>query len=275
MRKLLVFQHAPSEPLGVLDPMLRRWGFRIRYANFARDPACSWISVATTAWWCSVADERDQADQYPHLPTEIAAIREALRLGVPVLGICLGAQLLAAALGATVRPNKVREIGWYPLQPAPQAGEDRLFRHFDGSQRVFQWHAYTFDLPPGAVHLASSESCEHQAFRLGERAYGCSSTSRPTKRSSGAGSTCRLTGPSWKNTLSSASCMTRMPCGAGAEAQRARVPRVHRAFRVAAAGAALRKPLIAASSAFASACGATLARSGFTRRFEVLIKPAV
>jgi len=114
----------------------------------------------------------DQADQYPHLPTEIAAIREALRLGVPVLGICLGAQLLAAALGATVRPNKVREIGWYPLQPAPQAGEDRLFRHFDGSQRVFQWHAYTFDLPPGAVHLASSESCEHQAFRFGERAYG-------------------------------------------------------------------------------------------------------
>ena len=66
----------------------------------------------------------------------------------------------------------MREIGWYQLQPAPQAGEDRLFRHFDGSQHVFQWHAYTFDLPPGAVHLASSESCEHQAFRFGERAYG-------------------------------------------------------------------------------------------------------
>ena len=106
------------------------------------------------------------------LLTEIAAIREALRLDVPVLGICLGAQLLAAALGARVRPNRVREIGWYRLQPAPQAAEDRLFRHFDGSQHVFQWHAYTFDLPPGAVHLASTESCEHQAFRFGERAYG-------------------------------------------------------------------------------------------------------
>jgi len=66
----------------------------------------------------------------------------------------------------------VREIGWYRLQPALEAGEDRMFRHFDGSQHVFQWHAYTFDLPPGAVHLASSESCEHQAFRFGARAYG-------------------------------------------------------------------------------------------------------
>jgi len=95
-----------------------------------------------------------------------------LRLGMPVLGICLGAQLLAAALGAKVRPNRVREIGWYRLQPAPAAGTDRLFRHFTGDQHVFQWHAYTFDLPPGAVHLASSESCEHQAFRFGSRAYG-------------------------------------------------------------------------------------------------------
>ena len=66
----------------------------------------------------------------------------------------------------------MREIGWYRLQPAPPAGDDRLFRHFDGSQHVFQWHAYTFELPPGAVHLASTASCEHQAFRFGERAYG-------------------------------------------------------------------------------------------------------
>ena len=173
MRKLLVFQHAPSEPLGVLDPMLRRWGFRIRYANFARDPGLQldlgrYNGLVVLGGPMNV----DQAEQYPHLRTEIAAIREALRLGVPVLGICLGAQLLAAALGASVRPNKVREIGWYPLHPAPQAGEDRLFRHFDGRQHVFQWHAYTFDLPPGAVHLAHSESCEHQAFRFGERAYG-------------------------------------------------------------------------------------------------------
>lgn len=173
MRKLLVFQHAASEPLGVLDPMLRRWGFRIRYVNFARDAAAQldlgrYDGLVVLGGPMNV----DQAAAYPHLATEIAAIREALRLGVPVLGICLGAQLLAAALGASVRPNRVREIGWYRLQPAAQAVDDRLFRHFDGSQQVFQWHAYTFDLPPGAVHLASTASCEHQAFRFGERAYG-------------------------------------------------------------------------------------------------------
>jgi GMP synthase (glutamine-hydrolysing) len=173
VRKLLVFQHAASEPLGVLDPLLRRWGFRIRYANFARDPGLQldlgrYNGLVVLGGPMNV----DQAQAYPHLATEIAAIREALRLGVPVLGICLGAQLLAAALGARVRPNRVREIGWYRLQPAPRANEDRLFRHFDGSQHVFQWHAYTFDLPPGGVHLASTEWCEHQAFRFGERAYG-------------------------------------------------------------------------------------------------------
>jgi GMP synthase (glutamine-hydrolysing) len=173
MRKLLVFQHAPSEPLGVLDPMLRRRGFRIRYINFAREPNPSldlgrYHGLVVLGGPMNV----DQAGAHPHLLAEIAAIREALRLGVPVLGICLGAQLLAAALGASVRPNRVREIGWYRLQPAPAAGADRLFRHFTGAQHVFQWHAYTFDLPPGAVHLASTESCEHQAFRYGERAYG-------------------------------------------------------------------------------------------------------
>src|ERR1700741_350174 len=173
MRKLLVFQHAPSEPLCVLDPMLRRWGFRIRYANFARDPGLQldlkrYNGLVVLGGPMNV----DQADQYPHLLTEIAAIREALRLDIPVLGICLGAQLLAAALGASVRPNQVREIGGSRLQPAPEAGEARLFRHFDGSQHVFQWHAYTFDLPPGAVHLASTPTCPNQAFRFRERAYG-------------------------------------------------------------------------------------------------------
>ena len=173
MRKLLVFQHAAAEPLGVLDPMLRRWGFRIRYVNFAREPAVPldlerYNGLVVLGGPMNV----DQTGAYPHLLTEIAAIRAALKLEVPVLGICLGAQLLAAALGATVRPNRVREIGWYRLQPAAEAQTDRLFRHFDAGQHVFQWHAYTFDLPPGAVHLASTESCEHQAFRYGNRAYG-------------------------------------------------------------------------------------------------------
>jgi GMP synthase (glutamine-hydrolysing) len=156
MRKLLVFQHSAREPLGVFDPMLRRAGFRIRYVNFSRQPdqrpdVSRYNGLVVLGGPMNV----DQAEIYPHLTTEIEAIKDALARGIPILGICLGAQLLAAALGASVRPNHVREI-----------------RHFDGQQHVFQWHAYTFDLPPGAVHLASTPTCPHQAFRFGDRAYG-------------------------------------------------------------------------------------------------------
>jgi GMP synthase (glutamine-hydrolysing) len=173
MRKLLVFQHSAREPLGVFDPMLRRAGFRIRYLNFSRQPdqkadVSRYNGLIVLGGPMNV----DQADRFPHLTTEIAAIQAALERGIPVLGICLGAQLLAAALGANVRPNNVREIGWYHLHPTTAAGGDPLCRHLDGSQYVFQWHAYTFDLPPGAIHLASTPTCPNQAFRYGDRAYG-------------------------------------------------------------------------------------------------------
>src|SRR3954462_5067798 len=111
MRKLLVFQHSPREPLGVFDPMLRRAGFRIRYVNFARQPevrpdVSRYNGLVVLGGPMNV----DDATRFPHLTTEIDAIREALARGIPVLGICLGAQLLAAALGANVRPNNVCEV---------------------------------------------------------------------------------------------------------------------------------------------------------------------
>jgi GMP synthase (glutamine-hydrolysing) len=172
MRKLLVFQHSAREPLGVLDPMLRKAGFRIRYVNFSRQPALAPdISRYNGLIVLGGPMNVDQQDRYPHLATEIAVIREALARDIPILGICLGAQLLAAALGANVQPNNVREIGWYRLHPTEAAGGDPLCRHIS-EHHVFQWHAYTFDLPPGAVHLASTPTCPNQAFRYGDRAYG-------------------------------------------------------------------------------------------------------
>jgi GMP synthase (glutamine-hydrolysing) len=173
MRKLLVFQHSPREPLGLFDPMLRRAGFRIRYVNFARDPAqrpdvTRYNGLIVLGGPMNV----DQAALYPHLTTEIEAIKVALARGIPILGICLGAQLLAAALGAVVRHNGESEIGWYRVHPTAATPGDPLCRHLDGSQHVFQWHSYTFDLPHGAVHLASTPICPNQAFRYGDRAYG-------------------------------------------------------------------------------------------------------
>jgi GMP synthase (glutamine-hydrolysing) len=196
MRKLLVFQHSAREPLGVLDPMLRRSGFRVRYINFSRDPlqqpdVSRYNGLVVLGGPMNV----DQVDRYPHLATEIAAIQEALRLDIPILGICLGAQLLAAALGANVRPNNVREIGWYRLHPTAAAQSDRLCRHFDGSQHVFQWHAYTFDLPPGAVHLASTRPAPTRRSVSANAPTACSSTWKRTSTSSSAGCTCPSTVP--------------------------------------------------------------------------------
>jgi len=145
----------------------------VRYINFSREPnAVPNIRRYNGLIVLGGPMNVDQADVYPYLTTEIAAIREALDADKPVLGICLGAQLLAAALGASVHPSPIPEIGWYPVQPTDAAGSDRLCRHLRGVQHVFQWHAYTFDLPRDAVHLARTESCSHQAFRYGDRAYG-------------------------------------------------------------------------------------------------------
>jgi GMP synthase (glutamine-hydrolysing) len=91
---------------------------------------------------------------------------------MPVLGICLGAQLIATALGAHVRRNPVKEIGWYDVTPTPEGEKDPLFSCFNGTEKIFQWHGDTFDIPHGAVHLATSPECANQAFRYGDRTYG-------------------------------------------------------------------------------------------------------
>ena len=105
----------------------------------------------------------------PWLIAEKAFVAEAERAGTPVLGICLGAQLIASALGARVFPGVEKEIGWFPLQ-APAAAPDCFA--FPATTTVFHWHGETFDLPPTARLLASSAVCRHQAFQIGRRAIG-------------------------------------------------------------------------------------------------------
>lgn len=173
MPRLLVFQHVPHEILGTLDPLLKDAGFRIRYVNFGRDPDAvpdldgyDGLIVLGGPMNC------DEVTRYRHLATEVNAIRTAVGDGKPVLGICLGAQLLARALGAPVTRNPRKEIGWYDLIPTDEGRRDPLFRHFDEVEKVFQWHGDTFAIPPGAMHLARSEACAHQAFRYGANAYG-------------------------------------------------------------------------------------------------------
>jgi GMP synthase (glutamine-hydrolysing) len=99
-------------------------------------------------------------------------IENALKAGRPVLGVCLGSQLLAAALGANVRCAAHKEIGWYPVTLRPEAKDDRLLRSLPEKFVACHWHSDMFDLPSGAVALASSELTELQAFRYGGNAWG-------------------------------------------------------------------------------------------------------
>jgi GMP synthase (glutamine-hydrolysing) len=173
MAKVIVFQHVPREPLGNLDLMLRNRGHRIRYINFHRYPD---IRPDITRYDALIIlggpQMPDEGEKHPHLKEEMRCIEDALERDIPVLGLCLGAQLLAYTLGGGVRKLDEGEIGWYELKPTAHSAADPLFCALLEPHPVFQWHGYTFDLPEGAVHLARSESCENQAFRYGHCAYG-------------------------------------------------------------------------------------------------------
>jgi len=115
----------------------------------------------------SVNDE----SAHPWLAPEKRLIVQAIKAGNTVLGMCLGAQLIASALGARVFPNARKEIGWFPVRR--MRGADSGFAQLFGeSQEVFHWHGDTFDLPLGAVSFLESDACAHQAFSIGTRVLG-------------------------------------------------------------------------------------------------------
>ena len=112
-----------------------------------------------------------EADLYPHIKVECKLIEEALKRDIPILGICLGSQILAHVLGANVRKHEQKEVGWQKLELTKEGRDDLLLSHFRPAEHVFQMHGDTFDIPKDAVHLASSSVCTGQAFRYG-KAYG-------------------------------------------------------------------------------------------------------
>lgn len=173
MPRLLVFQHVAVEPLGTLDELIRARGHRIRFHNFERHPDAQ-PDVDRYRGLIVLGGPMNVEDQHlrPHLKTELLAIERALAQGKPVLGICLGAQLLAHVLGAPVCRHDPPEIGWYDLQLSGAGRTDPVLGAAGERLPVFQWHSYSYELPRDATHLASSATCEQQAFRWGTNAYG-------------------------------------------------------------------------------------------------------
>ncbi|HUQ51139.1 MAG TPA: gamma-glutamyl-gamma-aminobutyrate hydrolase family protein [Gammaproteobacteria bacterium] len=173
MPRLLVFQHVAVEPLGTLDELIRARGHRIRFHNFERHPDAQpevdrYRGLIVLGGPMNVDDQ----ERRPHLKTELEAIERALEQGKPVLGICLGAQLLAHVLGAPVRRHSQAELGWYDLTVSSAGRNDPVLGVAGERLPVFQWHSYSYELPRDATHLASSATCEQQAFRWGSNAYG-------------------------------------------------------------------------------------------------------
>ncbi len=171
--KVLVFQHVPYEPLGTLDPLLKESGFRLRYVNFGREPGQRprldrYEALIVLGGPMSA----DQIDTYPNLITEVGILREAVERDMSVLGICLGAQLLAKALGGNVTRNAVREIGWCDVELTDAGRRDPVLSAFASRQEVFQWHEDGITLPPEVEVLASSPESPVQAFRHAEHVYG-------------------------------------------------------------------------------------------------------
>ena len=111
-------------------------------------------------------------DKYPFIETEMRLVRTARDSATPVLGLCLGAQVMAAALGGSVYPNDAREIGFYEVRFTPEAESDPLWQGHTAPFTPAQWHGDTFSLPFGAVLLASSDLTQHQLFRVGDTHYG-------------------------------------------------------------------------------------------------------
>jgi len=173
MPRVLVFQHVAVEPLGTLDALIRARGHRIRFHNFERDPDAQ-PNVDRYRGLIVLGGPMNVEDQHrrPHLKTELRSIERALEQGKPVLGICLGAQLLAHVLGATVQRHRQAEIGWYDMHTSAEGRSDPVLGAAGERLPVFQWHSYTYELPRDATHLARTETCEQQAFRFGSNAYG-------------------------------------------------------------------------------------------------------
>lgn len=163
-------QHVSFEGLGSIGPWLEANGYEVTCTRFFESAVLPDVEaidlLVIMGGPMSVNDE----DTFPWLVAEKRFVRECISAGKPVLGICLGAQMIASALGARVFANPVKEIGWFPVQSVAD-GKDLLFR-FPPTETVFHWHGETFDLPPGARRLARSEACKNQAFQIGNSVIG-------------------------------------------------------------------------------------------------------
>ena len=172
-KRVLVVMQVPHEGPGTIGPVIERAGMEtccIRaYGNdYIPETPSGFSALIVLGGPMGVYEDR----RFPFLKKELRLIESALKHSVPVLGICLGSQLLARAAGARVYKGGTKEIGWYPLRLTKEGMRDPLFTGLPPESVVFQWHGDTFDIPRRAKNLASSELFSNQLIKVGTNAYG-------------------------------------------------------------------------------------------------------
>jgi GMP synthase (glutamine-hydrolysing) len=162
------FEHAPFEGLGCIEDWARQNGHTITVTRWY-SPTAVLPDLLSIDWLIVMGGPMGvyETDRYIWLPAEQQYIAAAIQQQKKVLGICLGAQLIAAALGASVYPNREKEIGWFPVQFTPEGSAAALAGAFPPELIVFHWHGDTFDLPAQATRFAATTACANQGFVYG------------------------------------------------------------------------------------------------------------
>ncbi len=171
MREVIAIRHVHFEDLGSFEDVCRERGLRVSYLEAGRDPLLEQVQRRAPELLVLLGGPIGayETTAYPFLAEELALVRLQLSRGRPLLGVCLGAQLIAAALGARVYPSGVQEIGWGGIELSAAGAASPVAAL---SSPVLHWHGDTFDLPPGAVHLASTPRCHNQAYAIGRHVLG-------------------------------------------------------------------------------------------------------
>ncbi|MGV8056959.1 MAG: type 1 glutamine amidotransferase [Smithellaceae bacterium] len=166
------FQHVPYEGLGNIEGWIKSKNYALSATRFyAADPLPKLNEID---WLIIMGGPMGAYEdkKYPWLAAEKSFIEESIKAGKKVLGICLGAQLIASVLGAKVYPHIHREIGWFPLKLTDEGIESKVFQGFPAELLAFHWHGDTFNFPRGAARLAETTACRNQAFAYNNQAIG-------------------------------------------------------------------------------------------------------